>query len=102
MVTRAVEDPIHAEKSYAQRNPRGLENARKTIGTLHEGASRTMDMNIREKSDMAIENAPNKREKPLAEVVEGSAVLKRNIQQFSAVRTSAGESRRLTCCVRGH
>jgi hypothetical protein len=61
-----------------------------------------MDMNIRENSDMAIEKAPNKRGKPLAEVVEGSVVLKGNIQQFSAVRTSARESRRLTCCVRGH
>ena len=48
-----------------------------------------MDMNIREKSDMATvpEKAPNKRRKPLAEVVAGSAVLKGNIQQFAAVRT---------------
>ena len=48
-----------------------------------------MNMNIREKSDTAIvpEKAPNKRGKPLAEVVEGSAVLKGNTQQPAAVRT---------------
>ena len=85
-------------------DPGGLANARKTIWTVHVGACRTIEMNFREKSDMAIvpDKAPNKRGKPLAKVVEGSVMLKGNIQQFSAVRTSARESRRLTCCVRGH
>ena len=67
MDTRAVEDPTHAEKSYALRNPGGLANARKTIWTVYEGASSTMEMNFREKSDMAIvpDKAPNKKGKPL-------------------------------------
>ena len=61
------------------------------VGPIPEGASRTRDMNVHEKSDTAVvpKKVSNKGGGPPAEGLEGRAVLKWNVQQPAAVRTQS-------------
>ena len=61
------------------------------VGPIPEGASRTKDMNVHEKSDTAIvpKKVSNKGGLPPAEGLEGRAVLKGNIQQPAAIWTQS-------------
>jgi len=61
------------------------------VGPISGGASRTRDMNVYEKSDMAIipKKVSNKGGPPPAEGLEGRAVLKWNSQPPAAIRTQS-------------
>ena len=81
---------MHVATSFV-RNLGGLIRARKSLGPVQEGESRTLNMDADEESDQAIvpKKRPNKGRQLSAEVVEGRAWPKGNSCQAAAVRTQS-------------
>lgn len=97
VIRRACDQTLRSRRPCARREVLCAEPGRshkcpaQVVGTVPEGASRTRNVCVYEKSDTAIvpKNVANKEGMPLAEQREGRAVLKWNSQSPAAIRTQS-------------